>query len=1016
MRSLAILLTFFICVLQSQENLPPQDGGFTHSMGQPQRYKPYIGFSLGHFRPADDDKLITHFKMGLYRDLLNPMFSILGVSAEGYLGSLRKDTDYGVRGFLELPALRLAGGIDYNVELKETDFIMRVNAVVRRGGIFGHGTDLRLEWLPTRGNSYQLGIGIPIFQPNRGKTRPKHDYVKLNDPKPPRIETVDVSPFLSETLQNIRESAHWVNRLTTPFYDYEGADPYKAIADSMRSLETHLNSTSALFPEGRSSQAEVRFFHQELNRAFSIAIEGNSLPVGESNQEGRIVAAKAKEIILERIIYPFNRLLGQKKNKNSIMGFAVSARGNFARWLTQSDIIPENRIDEVRYVFQEIINIIEENREYSMKVWKDSRLLWIPLQYGLLPEQHDNQQEIDRIIERVLGQKFTEGNKIWYIINEEFQREVGRQIHAARDYHVLWIHDIDAFNAVGKPDTMTFLQIKDSYIQAMIDRVREYDDTGKFPVFMIFLDQFFYQANGTRFWMNLLEDPLAYRMVLSDKQMEQVLGLKLNELRIAIKESKLLQAEIQEYGDEWLHNLIKVHVNITNPADISFWSSGILPILGTPDLIARDHRKISFYDVTEEDPYRGVMMIGGMGIGEHYIGPTWDDRGMLVQGPATLDLKYAARQLLLNQGFTEQQIPYPLRLRQKPVDYQKIVQDSIQSWKEQGFGLARVKQLHNETGYSSKEVSVVNAVMYSMMPRRTLQIIPDSLWDSDFWLSLLLGNALRGGWISIQPPALENAPSAGFPQMSRTQELLARHVVIQEILGNEITAAGGAFSATLYNPDIDVADFAGYLKAFRERFQTDSLLQKTLPLDPSVYPMLDSMIQAMSNQQISYISRDALVRKPKLHAKINLFISIETLRGLMRHPDFKKVFKSYINQRLAQVSSGIESSTVREQAETFLNIARDWVENYWEDLTPAEQHKVMSYFKVGTMNQNYRSMLFDGEAVVLVSGAYSIYGLMDIIFGAGLATPVNDLETLEQHLPQYGGLKRRIGRIIRTTL
>ena len=64
----------------------------------------------------------------------------------------------------------------------------------------------------------------------------------------------------------------------------------------------------------------------------------------------------------------------------------------------------------------------------------------------------------------------------------------------------------------------------------------------------------------------------------------------------------------------------QVHVNITNPADISYWSRGILPILGTPDLIARDHRKISFYDISEEDPYRGVMMIGGMGIGEHYSG------------------------------------------------------------------------------------------------------------------------------------------------------------------------------------------------------------------------------------------------------------------------------------------------------------------------------------------------------------------------------------------------------------
>jgi hypothetical protein len=180
--------------------------------------------------------------------------------------------------------------------------------------------------------------------------------------------------------------------------------------------------------------------------------------------------------------------------------------------------------------------------------------------------------------------------------------------------------------------------------------------------------------------------------------------------------------------------------------------------------------------------------------------------------------------------------------------------------------------------------------------------------------------------------------------------------------------------------------------------------------------MLDSMIQILKKKQFSYISQDDTVRKPKLHAKINLFVSAEIIRDLVAQPEFTDVFKIYIDQRIAQTSESIESANVKQKAEAFLNIARIWVVNFLEDLTPAEQEKLIFYFKVGTMNQNYRSQLFDGEAVVLVSGAYSIYGLMDIIFGIGLATPVNDLETLEKHLPQYSGLKRKIGRIIRTTL
>ncbi|UCF63564.1 MAG: hypothetical protein JSW33_13515 [bacterium] len=1010
---LLLILTYFA---QAQEVLPPSDGGFTKSMGQPQIYKPYIGFSLGHSYPAVDDKLIAQFRLGVYRDLMNPMYSVLGISAEGYIGSLRTNEDFGFRAMIEMPALRLAGGLDYNYEVERLDFILRITAAVRRGGIFGRGTDLRLEWLPARGNTYNLGIGIPIFQPNRGKTRPKRDYVRLTAPKPPQIPKVPGIPALEEALNNIRESARWINRLTTPYYDYAGADPFAAIADSMKALKKHLNSRNINFPNGRNSEAEVRFFHQELERAFSMAILGESLVMGESVNEGREVAAQARNIILERILYPYNRLLGQKKNSDSILEFAKTARGKMARWMTQSDVIPPERIDAVRYVFQEIIAIIEENRAYSAKIWKDSRLVWLPLQYALLPEQHDSQQELDKIIEGATGQRFTEGNKIWYIINEEFQYEVARQIHAARDYHILWIHDIDAFDAGGDPDTLTFLQIKDSYFQAMIDRIREYDDTGKLPVFMIFLDQFFYQANKTRTWMRLLEKPLTYSLKLSDKSMEQALTEKLTELRRAINRSKLLQAEIQEYGEEWLHNLIKVHVNITNPADISFWSRGILPILGTPDLISRDHRKISFYDVSEEDPYQGVMMIGGMGIGEHYAGPTWDDRGILVQGPAALDLKYAARQLLLDQGFEEQEIPYPLQIRSKASDYARAVQDTIRVWSKKGFTLAKVKQLHNQTGYHPKMVSVANAVMYSLMPRRTFQIIPDSLWDSDFWLAILLGNSLRGGWISIQAPALENAPSAGFPQMSRTQELLARHVVIQEILSEEIEAAGGMFRATLYNPDEDVADFAGQLKEFKHRFESDKNLQELFPFHPSIYRMLDSMIQVLSEQQIAYLSSDAVVRKPKLHAKINLFASLDVVRDLLIMPEFASVFKSYILQRVAQATEYGEVGNVREKAEKFLQVARDWVIKYRDNTPQEDLEKLVFYFKVGTMNQNYRSKVFDGEAVVLISGVYSIYGLMDMIFRIGLTTPIEDLETLEKHLPQYGGTKRAIGRWIRTTL
>jgi hypothetical protein len=53
-------------------------------------------------------------------------------------------------------------------------------------------------------------------------------------------------------------------------------------------------------------------------------------------------------------------------------------------------------------------------------------------------------------------------------------------------------------------------------------------------------------------------------------------------------------------------------------ADASFWSPQVVPLLGFPDDFIRDHRKIVFHDISEDDPYRGMAIYTGMGFGEHY--------------------------------------------------------------------------------------------------------------------------------------------------------------------------------------------------------------------------------------------------------------------------------------------------------------------------------------------------------------------------------------------------------------
>src|SRR5438445_13121082 len=75
----------------------------------------------------------------------------------------------------------------------------------------------------------------------------------------------------------------------------------------------------------------------------------------------------------------------------------------------------------------------------------------------------------------------------------------------------------------------------------------------------------------------------------------------------------------------------------------------------------RESRKIAVHDVSEQKPFAGGSILTGMGVGQHYLGPGWDDRSLLLQGPLLLELKQAARDLLLSQGMGEADFPLPLR-------------------------------------------------------------------------------------------------------------------------------------------------------------------------------------------------------------------------------------------------------------------------------------------------------------------------------------------------------------------
>ena len=151
-------------------------------------------------------------------------------------------------------------------------------------------------------------------------------------------------------------------------------------------------------------------------------------------------------MLLDEVLFPYNSLLGQRKAHDRLTQYVASANAAFAGWVLRESGLPPEQYEAVGYAFQGLMDVAEATRAFQRERWEDSRLVWLPLQLALREEDYDTQAELNAIIERGTGVRFTRGNQLWYVMNEAFQLEFARSVVAAEDYHVLWIHDYRGLN------------------------------------------------------------------------------------------------------------------------------------------------------------------------------------------------------------------------------------------------------------------------------------------------------------------------------------------------------------------------------------------------------------------------------------------------------------------------------------------------------------------------------------------------------------------------------------------
>lgn len=516
----------------------PSDGGTTFSLGQPGRWLASGGVATGVERRDGNAQAVSELRSGVYYEMLSRVLGLGGIQAEGYGGLLSTRLNGGVRVRAVSPFLRVGIGVDYSGVDHQLRSLISLSHPLRRGGLFHDGSMMRIDYRAGPERMLTVGVEAPFLRKiPLGTTRPRSDRVVLRARVSPSTPLPEARPDLVAALAEARAAAHEILELTVPWVDHTGGGG--AASDSV--VVARLRAIGA---RGRTTTLvqETRRWHRAIERAFLLAVSTAPLTDRSTTPFGRRAAEAARDVLLDEVLIPYDRLLGQAKDEDTTHEYALHARSAYLHWLHVDAAVSREMATPTLAVFGELLDIVEEVRRVAHLQWNGSRFVWLPLQLALRPEEHDSQAELDLLVARLAGEPVTDGNDVSFVINEQFQFQLARTIHAARSYHVLWTHDFRGVDARGDPDEMSFRHVLRSYLAAMTARVREYDRTGVFPTYLLILDEFFYRANKSRLWLDLLERPLDHTVKLPRRfgAWEDSLAMAQLALREAVEQSALL--------------------------------------------------------------------------------------------------------------------------------------------------------------------------------------------------------------------------------------------------------------------------------------------------------------------------------------------------------------------------------------------------------------------------------------------------------------------------------------------
>ena len=539
---------------------------------------------------------------------------------------------------------------------------------------------------------------------------------------------------------------------------------------------------------------------------------------------------------------------------------------------------------------------------------------------------------------------------------------------------------------------------------------------------MILVDLNYWEGNQGRLYTDVLQDPLRARPSLpkqeveANRKMQEGVERALAELRTAVAASKRLQEEASRRGRDWLRKYVSVHLNVMNPADFSYRTRrlvGYLPI--APDTIVRDHRKIILYDVTELEPGKGAAIYGGVGVGRavrlRHLGGPRDPPG----GPAALSVKDAARRYLKQNGFRDENIPFPLRPLPRPADYDQRVQAlGRRELDGHGDGGAQRPGLRGE----GREHRVGRA-LHADAARQ-----PDRRAGLDLDARAVGGAAIRAprcaaATCTSSPPRLRTRPPPASRSCRRTREIWSRFIEARKILGPEIADRGGRLRVGLYTREGGVDDLQAQLAEMHQAFERYSVPEGGLPVPRGLLrgrregrgaARLDRL-PARRRPPAGGRARAA----PKMHRKTQLFVTGGALAAIVSDPRTQEVIRGQTRFIYRQ---GIVFEP-EELAKARIDLGRSSVRylDVFRELPDPVREKAILCMTVGSLNKDARGMMTDGEVLQVTAGAWAMWAVADMWILTGSTTWIDSQEELDRLLPPYKQVAAaRVGRWVRKVI